>query len=60
MAVKDKGFSGRVVYIEKCYRVVDRGAIRALCATDKEAFDRARQYAEKRGSDYLIKVADEN
>jgi len=56
--VKDKGFNRRVVYIEKCYRVVDRGAIRALCSTEKEAFDRARQYAGRKGPNYLIKTDD--
>lgn len=52
--MKGKGFSGRVIRIEGCYRIVERGAIRGLCSTKEEAFFRAKNYASKKGSEFLI------
>ena len=55
--MKDKGFRGRVVYIEGCYRIVERGAIRGLCSTKEEALDRAVAYTtRKHGPEFLIKM----
>lgn len=42
------------IYVEKCYRVVSRGAIRALCDNEGEALKRADEFAKKRGGEWKV------
>lgn len=42
------------IYVEKCFRVVSRGAIRALCNNEAEALKRAEDFSKDRGGKWRV------